>query len=555
MKNPFNLEIEIYHPKEPTKEVENQASLIGLNMFNLLQTFEHIKKELTLESAKKPHIMWQLINGLISVVSTDDFNQIHIEIVKAALNSLENNPLENKSIDTKSIIYILARKLNEYCTKLKIYLCKPKNFLDTYNNIKKIGDKSDQENSSLVIIDFSELYSDDLESLFEKNNMFIWDNEFIGFIKSFGKTGKELSKKLEKTLKNNFKSFKDKKTNPLDFWFNLNPTVEKPFYLSPALQLLSQIIWCDETSHNERLITKGVPAITNIVQPKITKTFAPGIEIKDINNKEIGLFENKTMLGRVIIPVTSPKIIGYIRNGLSEFDSVVAQRYLRHLIKWPFAQRISGIEDYRVLRFDGAFSQIAEKMQLKGKKAITQIKHLSYAMDHFKFTGPEITSSLISLAMYKSPITQRHDACEITVLSPLIPYRTFEDGGLLIPLLNDPPVVGHTFYHARQFNLQWYIIAEFSTQSISLARDEAIQVTENRWKELLEVCKIPQNYLSKIQEAWTSEEGFLEKIDKDFYTLRKENNKQLEFLKQQGLLRKNRREKALIAIEKRNKKL
>src|SRR3546814_10918693 len=104
MKNPFNLKIEIYHPKEPTKEVENQASLIGLNMFNLLQTFEHIKKELTLESSKKPHIMWQLINGLISVVSTDDFNQIHIEIVKAALNSLENNPLENKSIDTKSII-------------------------------------------------------------------------------------------------------------------------------------------------------------------------------------------------------------------------------------------------------------------------------------------------------------------------------------------------------------------------------------------------------------------------------------------------------------------
>ena len=550
----YKLDIKILTPN-PSKEAQEQIATIGLDMFNLLQTFEHIRRELERKSTQKPHIMWQLTRNFIISLSTDT-NQVHSEIVRAALNSLPNNPLNEKS-DHKTITNILAQKLNESCDQLKLYLSEPKEFYQNYQTVKKVGNDVAKDDPLLTIIEFNDDDEEatDFESVFKKNEMFIWDDNFLIFLSKLGKSGQKTAKNLRPLLKENFKNFQETKRSPLDFWFNLNPTQEKPFYLSPALQIIVQIIWEEEVSSNSNLINNGVPAITNIVQPKIIKAFSCQNAIKDINEETIGLFEKNTMLGSILIPTASPQIINYIRNGLAKFDSVTAQRLIRHLIKWPFEKLKAGVSDHRLLRFNGGFKEVAECIGLKSKQEITKIKSIAYALDHFKFVGPEIASRLINLAIYKSPITHRYDACEITVLSPLLPYRTFEDGGLLIPLLNDPPLVGNSIYHARQFNLQWYIIAEFSNQSVSLAKHKTIQITKTRWEELLNLCKIPQEYLLKIHNSWTGEEGFLERIEKDFYTLKKENYKELKFLQQQGLRRIQQRENALKSIEKRKAKI
>lgn len=111
----------------------------------------------------------------------------------------------------------------------------------------------------------------------------------------------------------------------------------------------------------------------------------------------------------------------------------------------------------------------------------------------------------------------------------------------MIPLLEDPPLVSSSYSHAGQYLLQMKAMAEFSKQSVGLAQNGAVQITENTWNELAEQCCLPKEVLRKVLDRWTQDgdDGakFLERVDGDFYTLGQSHQKALEFLKRQGEIR------------------
>jgi hypothetical protein len=525
------LEIEIYSPDKPTPEAEQQIATIGSDMFNMLQTFEHIRTEIDSGNAKKPHILWQLIRDFLGAISTDDPNLVHFEIIRDAMTNLTNDKIS---------IGAIANDLPDHIKKLKTHLKDaPKPIRPYFNTINEIGLEYDKTVSSLTIIELpSEL--NQLESFFNEKEIFFWDQLFLKYIRKMGPYGKSVAKSIEPLLKENFQCFiKNGDINPcLGFWFNITPTRTKPFYFSEALKILARIIWEEEVKKNERF-ARYPAGITTKVQPPIIDMLKAENQIEQ-NDRSIKLYNpNKTTcVGSIEIVMLQPKIIEYILEGVAEFKSLTAIRLIRYFIKKTYEEKINGNGDYRILMFPGGAQEIAKELGLKNKSEPTRIRNLIVSWNHFLFDNTGSLSRLINVGFIKprSRFSPK-EGYEITVLTPLLPYRTFEDqNAFIIPLLQEPPTVGDKKYHARQFILQWKIAELFVANSKDLANNDFIEIDTKTWKDLLYTCGIPEYLLDKIQSSWCGEKGFLIQKDYNFYTLKNEF-KALKFLRTQGKTR------------------
>ncbi len=100
-------------------------------------------------------------------------------------------------------------------------------------------------------------------------------------------------------------------------------------------------------------------------------------------------------------------------------------------------------------------------------------------------------------------------------------------------------------------------MSEFSNQSIALAQNLPVKITQQQWEELAQMCGLSPSVLYKVQDRWIQDgdDGarFLEKIDSNYYILGPTYKKTSAFLKQQGLRRIENSRIAKQAIAKRNK--
>lgn len=226
---------------------------------------------------------------------------------------------------------------------------------------------------------------------------------------------------------------------------------------------------------------------------------SPKNQIIEVEQK-IQVFHQESLLGSIQVPTISQKIVASVFNGVKKLNTVTGHRVMRYFPKSAFDQMINGDADYRVLKIDRGATDIAERLQLSSNKAVSNIKEIIHAMAYFEFMGPHLTGNLIQLSKYRSPITGRQDeGYLITVGTPLLPYYTFEDGGLLIPLLKDPPLVNPNQFHAAQYLLQMQIMGEFSKQSVRLAEEGIVQITQQLWEEIALECGLTAEVLKKYK--------------------------------------------------------
>ena len=246
--------------------------------------------------------------------------------------------------------------------------------------------------------------------------------------------------------------------------------------------------------------------------------------------------KKNTFLGSVkIATIDSRMLERLMEDGIKYLSSLSAVKLVRHFIKETHEQYIKGNPNYSSLEFPGRGKQIAKCLGLKSGQDITTINALVLLLDNLKFTLPGITSRLISVADCKpNSRYSTKGGWLITVLPPLMPNYIFKDKGcFIIPLLNEPPLIGPNQYHARQYFLQWKITEEFSKQSDNLTRHGWITITKKMWNEWLYALDIPEKYFHEIHEAITGVNGYLEVIDTNRYSLKNED-KSLKFLKAQG---------------------
>lgn len=501
------------------------------------------------------HIVFQLILAFISSLATEDPTKIHFDIVRAAIKKIDPALLADKDI-----IYMTVKNFIDFCTtfKLKIIEAIPEQILEQINNTNKQAQAEEFEPDSgrkpleFKITNLNTIPN--LDKIFVKGETCIWDKLFLDVLKHTGKNGATVAKELKDACCEKFNLFKTKNKSPLTFWFNTeSPTPETPFHVSPALQILAGCIYEDIIKKTINFRDNNPEGLTTNVCTAITKMALAPVEGKlKKNARSIQLYDNHKLIGSIDIAMIPSTLIKCVWEGVAEFDSLTAIRLLRLLIKQTYEEKIRGNTDFRILRFPGAAKEIAEALNLKNKHEVTKIKNLLNAWNHFTFSGP-IASRLLNLGICKAKSKYSHQkGYEITVLSPLLPYRIYEEnGGFIIPLLREPPLIGHRSYHAKLFILQWKIAEEFVKQSVHLSDYSFIIIDQKKWLELANFCNIPEKMIPIIQESWTGPDGFLKQIDiSNGYTLKNED-KALMFLKEQGRRRSIQSKRGQISAEKR----
>lgn len=503
------------------------------------------KNKIEIEKPDKPHMIFQIISGFISALTTQDPSKVHYDIIRATLKKIKPDKIHENPLDNTALIDLMARNLAAQCKELQLKL-------NTYEPIQRFIKSSNPFGPNA---DFYKYYGrkplmltileldipSNSESVFELDGMFFWDKIFLDVLKNTGKAGKNFAESHKETYRKRLVLFKSEDKNPLIHWFNLKtPTPEEPFHVSPALQILSNCIYEDFVAPRIKFAEKYVPAITKNISEPIKKILSPRSEVID-NPEHIQLLYQDAIICNVNIPTISQKMSHIVLCGANKLNTVTGHRVLRHFPQEAFKKRISGIDDYRVLRYDRGSTEIAEILGVKSNNSITAINQVIHAMAYLEFSGQYFSGNLIQLTKYKSPITKRQEAFEIVVGTPLLPYQTFKDGSLLIPLLSDPPLVNPNQSHAGQYLLQMELMEECSNQSIFIVKNDVIEITQKQWETLAQSSGLSIEILKRIQDRWTQDgtdgEKLLEKVSPNFYKLGPKYSKEWEFLKEQGSIR------------------
>jgi hypothetical protein len=546
----------IQPPGTPQLFVNEESVPIDHETSSLLLALRCIKDTINSDSrVQRPHIAWQLIHRLSEALATEYPTIVHFSIAREALID-ENITVDRTTKEYKDIVIQVASSLSEHCRRLKVCLSAPVSLKKTFDSINNAVNEKMGGPPALSIVDWSTVISD-IDSYFEEKNLFWVDRKFLGYLKKIGPNGKDIANGLKDEFLKSFTAYKNTDKYPLSFWFNPDPTPERPVFFSYAWMFLAKVIWHDEVSRRANLITKGVPAIIENDQRHLIDMVSHDKKITETET-QIQVFRNGQLLGEIPLPLISEGTIDSIRNGVNKMNLIEGHRVLRYVPRTAFNQAINGDTDYRIIKRE-SFRDIAAELDLKGERSITDMKEVFQAMAFLDFKRQNFSGNLIALKRFKSTRTHRLDGVEITVGTALLPYRACEDfksgeSNLMIPILSDPLVVGSNIYHAGQYLFQMLIMGEFVRQSVDFAKHDCIKITQEMWKQMAKECNILP-ILNQILDRWTQDGNdgprFLQVIDKDFYTLGSSYQKETDFLTRQGNLRIKQSNRGRVAAYKR----
>lgn len=513
---------------------------IGKETSTLLQVLNIIKVEIYSDPSPKPHMSWQLIYGFLCSLSTNDPNPLHYNIARAVLHKIDAELLKNLTA-----VDLLSRRFNEFCKKIKERFVFPKIFQNLFDQCKLESDAvaCEQDLHEPACIEILKIPSSDAEidNSFELNGMFLQDALFLKVLASTGIKGTSYSQELSDPCTKRLENYKIKGKTPLGFWFQLTPEADSDIFLSPCLLVLAEALWYDIVTRHVNFTTHQVPALSTSVYYQAAKLLRPKATILQ-NDKDIQLISDSEVLGIINIPTIPAGLFQTVARGLPKFNSAYGHKLFRFEVQEPFRMKEAGETDYRVIKLDGGKSELAERLGFKGKKAITVLGEILYTQAYLEFKYGKSSGNLIQLTKYISPATKRDEGLLITVGTMLLPYHIFEEGGLLIPLLKDPPLIGANQYQASLYSLQMDVMAEISKYSIDLFVNGAVRISNEHWNELCIKNGIPIPFGQQVLSRWLQDGNdagkFLELVDKEHYTLGSEYTKELAFLIEQGKRRK-----------------
>jgi hypothetical protein len=215
------------------------------------------------------------------------------------------------------------------------------------------------------------------------------------------------------------------------------------------------------------------------------------------------------------------------------------------------------------LRFERGCSEIAERLGLKNNKSIEEIKNILHAQAHLQFHFDDGSSgNLIVLSKFRSSASGREDGIMITLGPQLLPHYTFQTSKrdrLLIPVPDLPPLISSSNSHASQAALQMLVMQEFADQSIELSEVGSVEITEKTWQDLAKESGLPPSIFKQALDRWLNDgdDGprFLVEVESGRYSFGPAYQKEEAFLKDQGVLRKQRQKSGEKSVISRKKKL
>jgi hypothetical protein len=191
------------------------------------------------------------------------------------------------------------------------------------------------------------------------------------------------------------------------------------------------------------------------------------------------------------------------------------------------------------------------------KEAPSILKALLHAQAYMQCSFEDGSEgSLISLKQFRSSTTHREEGMQVILSAQLMPHYTFQTGRrgrLLVPFPQFPRFESAPQYHAGQALLQMLIIEEFMEQSLEFASEGSIRIAAERLDVFFQQSNLPRSVCDLVRAQWQREcsDGFLLQVSQDRFTLQTSYAKEMNFLRAQGQLRKERQRQGKNSVKKR----
>ena len=494
-----------------------------------------------------PDISWMVtVRHLINFFGTKDPLPVHYVVARETLEVKKIS--ENKAVD------MLARELVGACQKFKQFMEKECR--------GEIGVPFPLEDEKGYLVPEPGPWDG---FIWGKDGCNTIDFLFSKFLEShFSKTGKKASIAILKDSEKRFQVFVnsnfDASNRPL-VWNNwINKQNGATTLFTPHLSILADIVWEDTCSLLWARESKNVAALTQGVHPNVVKLLSCRVETQEIDSQIHLLHEQKIIAN---LPTIDPRLIPAVMKGVGSLNSLYHHKLIRFECLTAFENWAAGKPDARLLRFERGYSEISEQLGLKNRQAAAEIKNILHAQAHLNFQFDDKSSgNLIVLSKFRSSTSGREEGIMITLGPQLLPHYTFQTtkrDRLLIPVPSLPPLISSSNSHASQASLQMLIMQLFGDQSISLAEEGSIEITEKMWTELAKESGLSIALVNPTKDRWINDgdDGprFLISHDNNRFSFGQAYRKEEEFLIEQGLLRKQRQKSGEKSVEARRKKM
>jgi hypothetical protein len=534
-------------PPEMRDRVKEDISKHGEWMTNYSIYLAPLWKMISELKEEDPDLFWlATVLHMINFFSSKDPSPVHFVTAREVLSKKEIS--DNRAVDA------LSRELVTACQKLQKAV---------------LGACSDEENGFPLPIQQEGahllLNKDDLpDFICEREECNTADFIFAEFLKTSGKIGKKAAASVLADSKKRHQIFKNSRFQneyrPIawDLWVNKKEMNSSTF--SPFLSILADVVWEDVCSSLWARESKNVPALTYGVHPSVAKILSHRIEAKEIDSQLHILHEKKIIAN---LPTIDPKLIPAVTKGINNLNSLYHHKLIRFECRAGFENWVSGKPDVRLLRFERGCSEIAERIGLKNNKSIEEIKNILHAQAHLQFHFDDGSNgNLIVLSKFRSSLSGREDGIMITLGPQLLPHYTFQTSRrerLLIPVPDLPPLISSSNSHASQAALQMLVMQKFADHSVELAELGSVEITETMWHDMAKESGLPPSIFKQALDRWLSDgdDGprFLVEIEINRYALGPAYQKEENFLKEQGILRKQRQKDGEKSAYSKKKKL
>jgi hypothetical protein len=476
---------------------------------------------------------YQAAVSVIHFLSAEDPSKIHYHVAREVLREAGGAKLENE----EKARDLLARELVKECKEFA-HRAQSKRFFHPGIKDKKV---------------FPEVVPDECV-IFAKDGRLYLDELFSMHLSKIGINGKKLAQELSHASQSWYQSYLIDQNGLLLFrlWIDF----ERPPYYCRYLKLIAEILWKDRVAAQFEKNKKHLPALTQSVARPVSRFLSGRAEILEKNGQPSVVYEGKTVAE---VAAIDPKLMPLITKGTQYLNTIYHHKLLRYECKAGFENWVQGRTDPRVMRYERGETEIAEILGFKFKEAPTILRSLLHAQAHMNFYFDDGSrGNLIVLREFRSRITNREEGLEIILGTQLMPYYTFQTdrrGRLLVPVPDLPPLISAPQYHAGQALLQMLIMEEFTNKSIDLAQLGSIEISDDRWNELFKQSGLPYSVFKQALSRWLvdGEDGgrFLIQVEPNRFTFGEKYTKELNFLRSQGLIRKDRRMQGQISVRKR----
>ena len=319
----------------------------------------------------------------------------------------------------------------------------------------------------------------------------------------------------------------------LSLWrYRVKPALEEAEKKRPALAMVvhgpvtdllaaSRKATLAESYTRQRLITLPGDLVVTVRQDLLDTVIAPGDARKALVKKASARVEK----------------------GISELGSLLGHKTIRHVVREGHRQALEQHPDPRVLSYEGGYTGLGEVLGAS-KKEIESLTCIIEALNATEFPLPDYATPVRLLSRELTKATgQRRSRLNILLGTALLPnyVHDLKRHGLtgrpirLVPLLDEPPMVGRLNEYAAQATLSMVVVEHMRDNARELVARGGLPLPHELLRRMADRAGLPRSFdLQRMLDAWLAgadrRPAFLRQTEPGRYTLGTAHERELDFI-------------------------